>query len=120
MINQRHRRGTQEVQLENGFEARQADSRARDLNFTLCWLFVQKENGRSYNVHVIAREGPTDKVTLSKALEEVRGKVMWMYRKSFQVETTAHTKAQGEGGLYVLGIEREREGEREKGRIYIE
>lgn len=73
VINQRHRRGTQDVQLENGFEAQQ-DSRARDLNLTLCWLFVQKENGRGYHAHVIAREGPTDKV--SKALEKGREKVI--------------------------------------------
>lgn len=84
-----------------------------------------KENGRSYSFNVIAKESPTDKMALSKALEEVREKVMWIYRKGllacFQVETTANTKAQGEGGLYVLGIERRREGGRErKGRIYTE
>lgn len=116
MINQRHRRGTPDIQLENGFEAQQADSRASDLNFTLCWLFVQKENSRSYNFNVIAREGPTDKVTLSKALEEVWEKVMRIYRKSFQVETAPNTKARGrEGFIYLVlrerGRERRRRGE---------
>lgn len=40
------RKGTQITQLENGFEARQLDSSAQALNYTLHWLFAQQGNGR--------------------------------------------------------------------------
>lgn len=54
---------------------------------------------------MIIRESPTDKVTLSKAVKEVREKLMWTYRNSFQVETTASTKAHRRDSFMYLVFE---------------
>lgn len=53
----------------------------------------RKSMAGSYNFNMTIREGPMDKMTLNKALKEVREKVMWIYRKRFQVETMASGKA---------------------------
>lgn len=62
---------------------------------------------------MIIREGPDDKVTLSKALKEVREKVTWLHWKSFQVERKAY-KGPGGGRAHVFGVEKGKEGGREE------